>query len=97
MSRPLNSLAETHPELAAEADGWDPRLVSYSGPMNGDLARQWETDILRMLRSKNAIVGRNEIAGRFTGYTESWMKNSYPVKSLSDIIEAVRESDFEKK
>ena len=24
------SLAETHPELAAQADGWDPEVVAYA-------------------------------------------------------------------
>lgn len=51
--------------------GWE--VLELRGPMNGDLARQWETDILRMLRKKGAIVGTTEIAGRFSGYTESWM------------------------
>ena len=68
--------------------GWE--LLELRGPMDGDLARQWETDILRMLRKKNAVVGSTEIAGRFTGYTESWMKHSYPVKSLRELMELVR-------
>ena len=68
--------------------GWE--LLELRGPMNGDLARQWETDILRMLRKKNAVVGSTDIAGRFTGYTESWMKNSFPVSSLKDLMEYVR-------
>ena len=58
--------------------------------MNGDLARQWEADILRMLRKKNAIVGSTEIAGRFTGYTESWIKSSFPASSLKELMEKVR-------
>ena len=68
--------------------GWE--VLELRGPMNGDLARQWETDILRMLRKKNAIVGSTEIAGRFTGYTESWMKSSFPASSLKELMEKVR-------
>ena len=58
--------------------------------MTGDLVRQWETDILRMLRKQNAIVGSTDIAGKFTGYTESWMKHSYPVSSLKELMNLVR-------
>ena len=71
--------------------GWE--VLELRGPMNGDLARQWETDILRMLRNKNAVVGSAEIAGRFTGYTESWMKNSFPVRGLKELMESVRASE----
>ena len=68
--------------------GWE--VLELRGPMNGDLARQWETDILRMLRKKGAIVGTTEIAGRFSGYTESWMKSSFPASSLKELMEKVR-------
>ena len=79
---PDNRLS-THKRL-----GWE--VLEIRGPMNGDLARQWETDILRMLRKKNAIVGSTEIAGRFTGYTESWIKSSFPASSLKELMEKVR-------
>jgi hypothetical protein len=68
--------------------GWE--VIELRGPMNGDLARQWETDILRMLRTKKAVISNTKIAGRFTGYTESWTKNSFPVKSLKELMVFVR-------
>jgi hypothetical protein len=68
--------------------GWE--VLELRGPMDGDLARQWETDILRMLRKKSAVVGSTDIAGKFTGYTESWIKNSFPVSSLKELMEIVR-------
>jgi len=68
--------------------GWE--VLELRGPMDGDLARQWETDILRMLRKKNAEVGTTEIAGKFTGFSESWMKESFPVNSLKELMEIVR-------
>jgi hypothetical protein len=71
--------------------GWE--VLELKGPMNGDLARQWETDILRMLRKKNAIVGSTEIAGRFTGYTESWMKHTYPASSLKELMNLVQDNE----
>jgi DNA-directed RNA polymerase subunit RPC12/RpoP len=73
--------------------GW--KLLELRGPMNGDLARQWETDILRMLRKTNAELGNSKIAGHFSGFTESWMKASYPAKSLKELMESVRNQDWQ--
>jgi len=74
--------------------GWE--VLELRGPMDGDLARQWETDILGMLRRKNAVVGSTEIAGKFTGYTESWMKHSFPVRGLKELMESVRAVEEDK-
>jgi len=79
----------THTKL-----GWE--VLELRGPMNGDLARQWETDILRMLRKNKAIVGSTDIAGKFTGYTESWIKTSFPVRGLKELMESVRAVEEEK-
>ena len=68
--------------------GWE--VLELRGPMDGDLARQWETDILRMLRRKKAVVGSTEIAGRFTGYTESWLRESFQISSLKELMQLVR-------
>ncbi len=68
--------------------GWE--VLELRGPMDGDLARNWETDILRVLRKKHAMVGSTEIAGKFTGYTESWMTASFPVSSLKELMQLVR-------
>jgi hypothetical protein len=69
--------------------GWE--VLEVRGPMKGDLARQWETDILRMLRANKAEVGRTDIVGKFTGYTESWLKQSFEVKSIRELIDFVRQ------
>jgi len=71
--------------------GWE--VLELRGPMEGDLARQWETDILRMLRKKNAAVGSTDIAGKFTGYTESWIKHSFPVSSLRELMNLVQNNE----
>jgi hypothetical protein len=68
--------------------GWE--VLELRGPMNGELARQWETDILRTLRKKKALVGSTEIAGKFSGYTESWVKKSLPIGSLKELMQLVR-------
>jgi hypothetical protein len=64
--------------------------------MEGDLARQWETDILRMLRRKGAALANSEIAGKFTGYTESWMKASFPISNLKELMQLVRTDEESK-
>lgn len=74
--------------------GWE--VLELRGPMNGDLARQWETDILRMLRKKNAVVGSAEIAGKFTGYTESWLHDSLPITSLRGLMDLVHADEDSK-
>lgn len=72
----------THTKL-----GW--KVLELRGPMNGDLARQWEKDILAMLKHYKAEIGNSKIAGKFTGYTESWIQKSYPAESLKDLMRAV--------
>jgi hypothetical protein len=71
--------------------GW--QLLELRGPMNGDLARQWETDILRMLKRRKVSDVDVNIAGRFTGYTESWMMNDFPAKHLKDLMDEVRKDE----
>ena len=43
------SLAETHPELAAQADGWDPKTVTAKSHKRVDwkcgLGHRWNVDI----------------------------------------------------
>jgi hypothetical protein len=46
------SLAETHPELAKEADGWDPKTISAGGGKSGkklrwkcELGHQWDAAV----------------------------------------------------
>jgi len=50
-----------------------------------------------MLRAKKAVVGDTTIAGNFTGYTESWLENSFPVESLRDLMQMVREFEDSKR
>ena len=64
--------------------------VDLRGPMDGNLARDWESSILAMLRSSGAVVGSAEIAGVFDGYTEAWVAASFPAATLAGLIEQVR-------
>jgi hypothetical protein len=65
--------------------GWV--VVGLMGPMDGSLARERESGILKMLKARGARVAPEHVAGKFDGYTESWIAESYPVASLGDLLE----------
>jgi Zn finger protein HypA/HybF involved in hydrogenase expression len=171
----FNDLATTHPELASEADGWDPKtitagshtkfrwkckeghswvaqsksrlngtgcptcsttgydpnqngylyfliqpnweiyqigitnvpedrlnrhkrnnfeLLELRGPMDGHSAQELETALLRYLKSQNADLSPEHIAGKFDGYSESWTIDSYKVNNLKELIDKTREAGF---
>lgn len=71
--------------------GW--RVLELRGPMDGLITQNWETDILRMLKAKGAKLSPGEVAGKFDGYSESWIRSTYPAKSLKELMEVVRSED----
>ena len=71
--------------------GWE--LVEIRGPMDGLIAREWETSILQMLKRNGAKLAPEEVVGKFDGYTEAWLTNSYPVKSLRELMDTVRKDE----
>jgi hypothetical protein len=75
------------------ANGWD--VLEVRGPTDGLLAQSWERDILNMLKTKGAnIEGVLKIAGaKVTGRTESWVDNSFPVKSLLELMNFVHDEE----
>jgi hypothetical protein len=75
--------------------GW--QVLEIRGPMNGDLARTWETEIIRMLNRRGAKIGISDLFGRFTGYTESWLKASMPVSSLKELMNMVEIDEQKRK
>lgn len=64
--------------------GWE--LLELRGPMDGHLARQWETAILQMLKGTGADVLNEKIAGKFDGYSEAWSKATLPIESLKELM-----------
>ena len=68
--------------------GWE--VLEVRGPMDGQLTRDWEASILKMLKANKAKLAPSEVAGRFDGYTESWIENSFPAKSLRELMEKVQ-------
>lgn len=67
--------------------GWE--LLDLRGPMDGVLTAELETDLLRLLRTLGAQVGKVDEYGKFDGYTESWVKSSYPVTKLIELINKI--------
>ena len=74
-------------------NGWE--LIEIRGPMDGLLARQWETAILRMLKAKGADLSNDKIAGKFDGYSEAWSKATFEVSSIKELMRLTEE--FESK
>ena len=70
-------------------NGWE--IVETRGPMDGLLAREWESAILGMLKSKGADLSNSEIAGKFDGYSEAWSKSTFKVKTIKELMRLTEE------
>ena len=75
-----------------EKRGWE--LIELRGPMDGLVAREWETSILHMLKRHGAKLAPEEVAGKFDGYTEAWIESSYRAQSLMQMMNNVRDDGF---
>ena len=69
--------------------GWE--VIEIRGPLDGHLAQQWETAILRMLKAKGADLSNDKIAGKFDGYSEAWSKSTFKVKSIKELMTLTEE------
>ena len=71
--------------LAAHARrGWT--AIDVQGPWGiGEVAHQWEQDILKYLRSHGALFAPGAGIEKFDGYTEAWLRDSFPVNSLKEL------------
>jgi hypothetical protein len=74
--------------------GWE--LKEIRGPMDGNLTKDWETSILRMLKAKGADLANSEIAGKFDGFSEAWSKSTFPVKSIKELMRLTEEFEERK-
>jgi hypothetical protein len=82
------------PEIRMQQHGRkDWTLVELIGPMDGVLAKDWESDILCLLRIRQAEFLRAEVHGKFSGYTEAWREASYPVRSVRELMDRVRDAE----
>jgi hypothetical protein len=69
--------------------GWE--LLELRGPMDGHLTQQWETAILRMLKTKGVDLSNAEIAGKFDGYSEAWSRSTFEVNSIKELMRLTEE------
>ena len=76
-------------------NGWE--LVEIRGPIDGLLAREWESAILRMLEAKGADLSNGKIAGKFDGYSEAWSKSTFEVKSIKELMRLTEEFEADGK
>jgi len=74
-----------------ELKGW--QVLEVRGPIPGDITFQWEQDILHALKRRGVTLGPEEIAGRFSGYTEAWIREDFPVGSLKELMDLVYADD----
>jgi len=75
--------------------GWE--LLEIRGPMDGQLARDWETGMLAMLRNKGADLGNTSISGIFDGSSEAWSKETFPAKSIRELMDQTNEFEESQK
>lgn len=69
--------------------GWE--ILELRGPMDGHLTREWETNVLKYLRKQKVGLGPSHIAGKFTGFSESWPKSKLSPSSISEIFNLIRD------
>jgi hypothetical protein len=69
-------------------------LLELRGPMDGHSAQELETAILRYLKSQQADLSPEHVAGKFDGYSESWTIDSYKVNNLKELIDKASEAGY---
>jgi hypothetical protein len=73
-----------------ELRGWV--VTDVRGPMDGWAVKDWESSILGFLKAQGVKLGPMT-EGRFSGRTESWLTDDYPVVSLRVLMDAVDKAD----
>lgn len=65
--------------------GWE--VIEIRGPMDGLLTQNWETSILRFLKSNGADLANANIAGKFDGYSEAWSIEKFSTGSIHELMQ----------
>ena len=71
--------------------GWDP--IEVRGPMDGLLAQDLETSILKSLKIRNAKFANETSMIQFGGWTEAWTKASLNVTSIKQMLDWMYEDE----
>ncbi|MGP0111152.1 MAG: zinc-ribbon domain-containing protein [Acidimicrobiales bacterium] len=74
-----------------EKGGWN--LLDLRGPMDGNLAKAWETSILKALHDRGIQPDGSTDGGKFDGYTESWPRDALPVTTLRELMDLVEDNE----
>jgi len=74
-----------------ERKGWEP--IQILGPGDGYSIYQMEQAIRHALERRGVRLGPVEVAGKFSGYTESWIEEEWPAQALRDLMALVYEDD----
>ena len=69
------------------------KAFEVRGPLDGLIAQEWETTMLRYWKKSGAKLGPKEVVGKFDGYSEAWLKDNFEMKSLTQLREAIRDSE----
>jgi len=69
------------------SQGWE--LRDLRGPMDGSLAKQWESDILRYIKSQSVSLSPMGEGGKFSGYTEAWWTKDFEVEKLQALMDNI--------
>jgi hypothetical protein len=71
--------------------GWE--VIEVRGPMEGNLARGFETSILKSLKTRGATMAHKTDIQQFDGWTEAWTKDSLTAMSFKQLLDWVYEDD----
>lgn len=73
------------------SNGWS--LIELRGPMEGYLARAWETSMLRFLAKRNLRISKSTDIAKFDGFSESWIRAKFPITSLKELMNLVEDEE----
>jgi hypothetical protein len=71
--------------------GWT--SIEIRGPIDGSLAKGFETSILKSLKMRGAQMAHRTDMRQFDGWTEAWTKDSLSVSNFKQLLDWVYEDD----
>jgi hypothetical protein len=75
--------------------GWTD--IEVLGPLDGHFTRELELDIMHALDRRGIKRGPTHVAGKFTGFTESWFEDDFPAESIRELRQLLIQDDEAKK
>jgi hypothetical protein len=61
--------------------------------MDGWLAREWENAFKDLTRKLRLTMGKDLGHGVFTGFTEAWRRQEFPVHTIVDLMREVERNE----